>query len=147
MFGRMTVGKRIALGFTTVLVLLAVIGGLSVRGVRGLSDGLTATIGTNGLVQNLLDREVDHFKWANAVAELLTNDAVTSLQVETDDHKCALGKWLYGEGRQEAEAAIPELVPILKSMEEPHAKLHASAIDIGKVFRQADAELPGRLAV
>ena len=53
---------------------------------------------------------------------------MTSLNVETDDHKCGFGQWLYGDGRKQAEALVPSLAPLLKKIEEPHRLLHESAI-------------------
>ncbi|MEJ2041019.1 MAG: methyl-accepting chemotaxis protein, partial [Desulfosarcinaceae bacterium] len=67
---------------------------------------------------------------------------VTTLNVETDDHKCGFGQWLYGEARQRAESLVPSLAPLFKEIEEPHHLLHASAISIAKNFKQADEHLP-----
>ncbi|MHC4563133.1 MAG: methyl-accepting chemotaxis protein [Planctomycetota bacterium] len=146
MFKNLTVGKKIGFGFAAVLVLLLVVGGVSFFGVTGMSDDAVDTIAKNELIENLIAKEVDHLNWANKVSELLTNDQVTELAVQTDDHKCAFGKWLYGEGRKEAEAAIPKLATTLKALEQPHAHLHASAVEIGEHFEQADSTLPAQLA-
>ena len=66
--------------------------------------------------------------------------------VQTDDHKCGFGTWLYSDERKDAETSIPALASTLKSLEQPHKDLHLSAINIGEVFVQADAELPGIIA-
>ncbi|MBN2583268.1 MAG: CZB domain-containing protein, partial [Planctomycetes bacterium] len=145
MFKSMTVGARIACGFAIVLVLLLAVGGIAFYGVTGMSDSAVDAVQKNELIEALTQREVDHLNWAAAVGELLTNDKVTTLEVETDDHKCAFGKWLYSEDRRTAEQAVPELAPILKEIESYHHDLHASAIGIGENFRQADAHLPGLL--
>ncbi len=141
----MTVGKKIGIGFGVVLTLLAVVGVVSFVGVGGMTDNAKDTITKNELIENIVSKEVDHLNWCNKVAELLRNDEVTELNVQTDDKKCAFGKWLYGEGRNESEHTIPELAPILKQLEEPHNHLHASAIEIKKHFRQADRTLPATL--
>ncbi len=72
----------------------------------------------------------------------MNDSKVTKLEVETDDHQCGLGKWLYSDQRKEAEKLIPSLVPLLKKIEEPHRVLHESAIAIAKAFRPADPSLP-----
>jgi len=146
MFKNMTIGKKISLGFCLVIVLLVVIGTLSFRGVTGMSNNAEDVISKNELIANITQKEIDHLNWANAVSELLTNDEVTKLNVQTDDHKCAFGQWLYGDARKHAEKAIPDLVSILKEIEGCHHALHASAIEIGQNFKQADTELPGILA-
>ena len=65
-----------------------------------------------------------------------TDEKVTTLDVETDDHACGFGKWLFGEGRKEAEALVPSLAPLFKAIEAPHLALHHSAVDIETVFKQ-----------
>jgi len=142
----MTFGKRIAVGFGVVLILLAVVGVMSYTGVGGIVTDAGQVIDGNKLDANLAQKEVDHLNWANQVNALLTDDEVITLDVETDDHKCAFGIWLYGEGRKEAEVMVPSLAPLLREIEEPHRKLHESAIEIGKHFQQADTHLPGFLA-
>ncbi len=142
MFKKMTVGKKIGLGFTIVIALLVIVGAISYYGVSGMSADAEDTISKNELIENLTAREVDHLNWANAVNELFTNDDVTELRVETDDHKCKFGQWLYGDERKKAEQDIPEIAPLLKEIEGVHAELHASAIEIGRHFRQADTALP-----
>ena len=48
------------------------------------------------------------------------------LNVETDDHKCGLGKFLYGEAGEKVAASDPELARLMEQLKEPHAKLHAT---------------------
>ena len=42
----------------------------------------------------------------------------------TDHHDCKLGKWLYGEGAREAEAAGPKARELFESLFEPHQQFH-----------------------
>ena len=146
MFKNMTIGKKIASGFGVVLILLIVVGTLAFNGVSSIGSNAKDVISKNELIANLTAKEIDHLNWANKVSELLTNSEVTKLNVETDDHKCAFGVWLYSDDRLEAEKAIPELTSIFKEVEGCHADLHTSAIEIGDHFQQADATLPGILA-
>ncbi|MHC4475820.1 MAG: methyl-accepting chemotaxis protein [Planctomycetota bacterium] len=146
MFKNLTIGKKIAFGFGLVLTLLVVVGAIAFRGVDSMGSNAKDVIHKNELIENITRKEIDHLNWANAVSELLTNDQVTELNVQTDDHKCAFGQWLYGDGRTDAEKAIPELAPTLKEIESYHHKLHASAIEIKEHFRQADAALPAILS-
>jgi methyl-accepting chemotaxis protein len=142
----MTFGKKIAVGFGTVLVLLSVVGILSYTGVGGIVNNAGQVIDGNKLDGNLAQKEVDHLNWANKVNALLTDASVVTLDVETDDHKCGFGQWLFGEGRKEAEALVPSLGPLFKEIETPHKMLHDTAIQIGEHFKQADTALPGFLA-
>ncbi|WDP92210.1 MAG: CZB domain-containing protein [Desulfobacter sp.] len=138
----MTIGKKIGLGFGIVLVLLIIVGIMSYTGTRGIVGNAEEVIAGNKLDGNLAQKEVDHLNWANKLNALLTDDKITTLQVETDHTKCAFGKWLYGEGRKDAEHLVPSLAPLFKDIEAPHKQLHDTAIAIGKVFKQADPKLP-----
>ena len=142
----MTIGKKIATGFGIVLTLLILVVALSYTGVGGIVTNASEVIDGNKLDGNLAQKEVDHLNWANQVNALLTDEKVTELKVQTDDHKCAFGKWLYGQGRKDAERLVPSLAPLLKAVESPHRHLHESATAISKHFKQADAKLPGFLA-
>ena len=136
-----TVGKRIAVGFGMVLTLLTIIGFMSYAGIGNIIGNAHQMIEGNRLEAVLAEREVDHLNWVNQLNLLLSDEKITALDVETDDHKCNLGKWLYGKERKAAETLIPSLASLLREIEAPHRELHNSAIEIGKVFVQADVEL------
>ncbi len=145
-WAEVTVGKKITLGFGLVLALLLVAGVLSFTGVGGIVGNAREVISGNKLDAALAQKEVDHLNWMNAVNALLTDETVTELHVQTDPRKCGFGKWLYGDEAAEAVALVPSLAPLLKAIEDPHRKLHQSAIKIGEQFRPADENLPGFLA-
>ena len=42
----------------------------------------------------------------------------------TDYHDCKLGKWLYGEGADEAETTSPKAKELFDSLFEPHQQFH-----------------------
>jgi len=132
---------KFAVGFGLVLLLLLVVGSWSIFGVSSIVKNASEVIDGNKLRGEMVQKEVDHLNWVNQINELLTDDKVTSLDVQTDPHKCGFGKWYYGEGRTEAEKFLPQLKPYLAEIEEFHNKLHESAIDIGKTFHQADVTL------
>ena len=143
MFKSLTIGQQIGLGFGVVLIMLAAVAVLSYTGVGGIVGNASEVITGNKLDGAMAQNEIDHLNWTNQVSALLTDDNVTTLDVQTDDHQCAFGKWLYGEERRLAEAAIPSIAPYLKEIESYHANVHSSAIEIGKYIQQADAGLEG----
>jgi methyl-accepting chemotaxis protein len=144
-WNHLTIGRKITLGFGTILALLGVVGCLSYFGVGGIVRNAGQVIDGNKLDGMLAQKEVDHLNWVSKVNALLNDDRVTELKVQTDDHQCGFGKWLYGDERKAAEHLVPSLAPLFKSIEEPHRHLHESAITIGRHFRQADANLPSLL--
>ncbi|MDA8137740.1 MAG: methyl-accepting chemotaxis protein [Desulfobacteraceae bacterium] len=134
--------KKFTVGFGSVLILLAVVAGWSYFGIDRIVHNAGEVIRGNELNGLLAQKEVDHLNWAGKVNALLTDAKVTTLDVETDDHKCGFGQWLYGDERRQAEALVPSLAPLLKEIEAPHRHLHESAIAIGRTFKQADGHLP-----
>jgi methyl-accepting chemotaxis protein len=137
----LTIGKRIGLLSGILLMLLLAAGAQSIVGVGSIVHNAEVVISGNRLDGILAQREVDHLNWANKVNTLFTDDKAKRLEVETDDHKCGFGLWLYGDGRVQAERLVPALAPLLKEIEAPHRKLHASAIEIGHNFRHTDVAL------
>jgi methyl-accepting chemotaxis protein len=125
----MTIGKKIALGFGLVLALLVVLSLSSFIGVGRIVGNAKEVIGGGQLNAELAQREVDHLNWAGKVTGVLLNGG-TELSVETDSHKCGFGKWYYGEGRGHAEKQFPSLKSLFSEIEEPHKRLHESAIAI-----------------
>jgi methyl-accepting chemotaxis protein len=140
-----TIGKRIGVGFAVILAMLVSVGYISFAGIGRIVLDAEQVIDGNRLDGLLAQKEVDHLNWANQVNALLTDDQVTSLSVQIDPARCTFGQWLYGDSRKAAEALVPSLAPLLKRIEDPHRRLHASASEIGTVYVQADMELGGFL--
>ena len=140
-YDEMTIGKRIATGFAIILGLLALGSFLNSSGIGNIVKNAIEVIEGNKLDGQLAQSEVDHLNWAGKINQLLTDEKVEHLDVETDDHKCKFGAFLFGEGRKNAEKLVPSLAPLFKVIEQPHRMLHESAIKIGKLFRQTDIGL------
>jgi len=137
---------KFAVGFGAILVLLVMVAVWSGTGINGIVGDASEVIAGNALRGEMVQREVDHLRWAKELNGLLTDDRVHDLTVQTDPHKCGFGKWYYGEGRGAAEALVPELKPLLDKIEGPHKALHGSALAIDEVYQAADLSLPGFLA-
>ncbi|MEO5377872.1 MAG: methyl-accepting chemotaxis protein [Magnetococcus sp. DMHC-6] len=138
--------KKILTAVGTVLILLALVSLRSFTGISAMVQDGMEVVGGNKLRGEILQREVDHLNWANKVATFINSESTTEIGVQLDPTQCAFGKWYYGEGRQQAEAQLPQLMPILRAIEEPHKQLHASAEKIQKVYKSGDEKLPTFLA-
>lgn len=136
---------KMVFGFGIVLILLALTAVFSITGITGIVTNAETVIAGNKLDGNFAQREVEHLNWAGDVNALLTDENITELNVQLDDHECALGKWLYGPEREAAEKLVPGLAPLLKAIEEPHLHLHESAAMIKDEFKQADLNVPAEL--
>lgn len=130
---------KFAMGFGIVLALLAAVAGWAVVGTSGIVDDANKVIAGNRFRGDIVQREVDHLKWAAKVTAAILKGSM-ELDVETDPHRCNLGKWYYSEERREAEGLLPEIKPLLSALEEPHKKLHASAIQIDELLKQGDTK-------
>jgi methyl-accepting chemotaxis protein len=146
MFKNLTIGKKIGIGFASVLILFAAVAFLAFHGFTNMRQNAGEVISKNELIENLTRKEVDHLKWAAVVSELFTNDTMTELKVQKDPTKCAFGEWYYSDHRKHAEKTFPELTSIMKDIEPFHNNLHQSAVEINKYFHRADIDLPGTIA-
>ncbi|MCB2181706.1 MAG: CZB domain-containing protein [Desulfobulbaceae bacterium] len=139
------IGTKVTANAAIVIILLVIIAIWAISGLgKVVQDGLEVSHG-NSLRSELLQREVDHLNWARAVSAFLTDEDSGELAVEIDHTKCGFGKWYYGDGRKEAENLLPQLREPLAAIEEPHKKLHATAIKIKEIFKHADPDLPAFL--
>ncbi len=129
---------KLALAFGILLLLMAIVAGGATRGINSITGNLKEVT----LRREMIQMEVDHLNWANTVAALFNDKNATRLDVQMDPRQCAFGRWLHGEGRQKAEQLLPALAPLLKEIEEPHRKLHLSAVEIQQHFSPANPELP-----
>jgi methyl-accepting chemotaxis protein len=132
---------KFGIGFGSVLLLLMVLGGWSLFGINGIVDNARQVITGNKLRGNFTQKVVDHLKWSEKVNELLTNPAVNTLNVQTDPHKCAFGKWFYSDARLKAEKLVPGLKPLMAEIEKYHNTLHESAVEIAGKYAPADVAL------
>ena len=96
----LSIPKKILIGFSITIIVIAT---ENFSGVGGIVNNASEVIDGNKLKGILVQREVDHLNWAMAVNNLLTDENVTQLKVETDHHKYGFGKFLYGEERKKAE--------------------------------------------
>src|SRR6056297_2957089 len=137
----MKLGSKFVVGFGVVIILVVVVGGWSILGINEIVADASEVIDGNKLRGNIVQREVDHLNWTIDLNSLLNNDEVNELQVETDPRQCAFGQWYYSDERVQAEQMVPELRPILEAIEDPHNRLHQSAVSVGNHYEQVDQEL------
>ena len=145
-WNNLTIGKRIALGFGVVLVLLSALAVVSYIGVHGIVNDGREVIDGNKLDAELAQKEIDHLVWANSVNSLLTDAGAKATDIELDYRNCGFGRWYYGNGRQEAEALVPALSPLLGKIEKPHQVLHESAGRIEQIYSKTHPGLVQTIA-
>ena len=122
-----SIGKKL-MGLAAFLLLVTVIiWGSSTINLKGVIKSFENT--GEKLNQNtfLVEKEVDHLIWSDRVKTAIYENNINHLDVEINDHKCGLGKWLYGDARKQSEKMIPSLAPLFQKLEAPHRELHLSA--------------------
>ena len=139
------IGSKMTIGFGSVLLLLLGVTLFSLQGIGSLAGSGKVITESNRISEELLQREVDHLKWAQEVERYAGSDDLSGqLGVQLDHRACGFGKWYYGEGRREAERVLPALRNDLAAIEEPHRKLHESAVLI-RDAHASDHREEGRL--
>ena len=78
----------------------------------------------------LRDKKLDHLVWMGKIKDALLDPESRSTGVQTDPHKCGLGKWLYSEDTNRHMKEDPEFGARVQAIFEPHAALHESAVAI-----------------
>ncbi|MDQ7837828.1 MAG: methyl-accepting chemotaxis protein [Thermodesulfobacteriota bacterium] len=131
---KLSVGKKIGGGFLIVLVLLTVVGVIGFFGSRYLLKEAITLADLHEHTAELVQMEIDHLDWKNKVAVQLADPNCKKIEVEVDEHKCNLGKFLYGEERKHFEAHWPFLAPMFLAMEKPHHDLHRSVEEMNALL-------------
>ncbi|MGE4559021.1 MAG: methyl-accepting chemotaxis protein [Desulfobulbus sp.] len=116
------------------------IGIYSISKLNQVKDEAENSIAANKLDRLLAEKETAHLRWLTKVQSLWTNDQIEELAVQTDDHLCSLGQWLYGEEGKELAAKYPDLSSVLRQVEEPHKRMHGSVARINALMHQSGGE-------
>ncbi len=83
----------------------------------------------------LREKKVDHVAWVGQVLVALLDNSVNRLDVETDSHKCDLGKWYFSEATRTKRNNDPEFDALLSKIETPHKQLHEAAITVNQMLK------------
>lgn len=132
-WNNLTLGRKFFIAFTVVLLLIVFLTIESILGIGNIISGAGNFAESSKNKEDIIKRHVDHLVWTKKLNEFITNDEVKELNVELDPHKCALGRWYYSDKRNEIEKKYPELTSYFVDLEDPHIKLHESAVKIEKV--------------
>jgi len=98
-----------------------------------------------GIIDFLNEKKIDHLQWMNNVMQVFHEEDVNKAQVETDFHKCGLGKWLYSDEIQEHIKKDPGFAKAIKPIFEPHKKLHSTVVEINEQLAQGNMEEAERI--
>ena len=133
-WNNLAIWKKLGIAFGTLLLLLILSAGISYNGISTIIDENKHAHQADAMHELFSEKILDHYQWLTAVDQVLMEGKSNNLGVQTDDHRCKLGEWLYSDQRRQAESAFPQLAPLLAKLEAPHARLHESAKKIDAVL-------------
>lgn len=136
----MTIGKKIGTSFFVLCFILAIVSLTTILGIDSFRRKLAVSVQFNHLSETLLQRKIDHLIWANNINIALTDKNNKSLNVQTDYHQCAFGKWYYSDERKQVQAMMPHISSLLDQIEAPHTRLHESAHEIQECLQNPDRD-------
>ncbi|MCP4338866.1 MAG: hypothetical protein GY799_08265, partial [Desulfobulbaceae bacterium] len=146
-FKDLSIGTKMN-GMAAVLLFLLILVGW--QGVRGLVVESTEAEKMGHLMEidaALLQREIDHLEWAAGVNSFLMDQSKTNLEIETNENKCALGRWLGDHASMaDVEKNVPEMKAMLDAMKGDHTRLHRSASEMQKVLSGHNGDRVGAAA-
>ncbi len=130
---------RVKLFGVISLLLLTFLFAISVtmRELANLKEG-TEELSKPQNVAVLLNAELAHIQWVNALSYYMMNQGSRPLEIPTDATKCGFGKWFYGPQRTELEAKLPALASVFEQIDPIHKKLHSSALGIQEALAAGD---------
>ena len=130
----LAIWKKLAIAFGVLLVLLIISATISYKGISTIQRLNRHAQNASKIHGLFAEKTLDHYRWLAAIDQVLLNGKSNRLGVQTDDHRCKLGEWLYGPERKSTEAAFPALAPLLSKLEAPHSRLHESAKKIEAIL-------------
>jgi len=130
---------KLIVGMVVMILISVVLGILSNIIIKRIINSNTEVIYELQQINSLHEREVKHLKWVENLQDLFLIHK--PFQDELDYTECDFGKWYYSfiTSKEFAEQSN-EFKNIIRNMEEPHKKLHESAIQIVKVHDAGDNE-------
>jgi len=131
---------KLIISFGLMISLMVFISVYSNYKLYDIDLGTSKITKINRLKSELDQNYMDHLNWSNELSKHIIENGEVELKVEKDPHKCAFGKWYYGEKRSEAEKLMPEAKELFAELEKPHMLLHASADKIEKIYHGEIAE-------
>ena len=127
---------KLLLGFCLILLLSLLMGIISYSKSKSYSEIASQQIEYLDLTRFTLEKEIDHLKWASKISDLFLNNE-EKLTVQTNPEECKFGKWYQNFIKSENFNKLPsDTKNTLNAMDEPHKKLHKTAIKIYDLWEQ-----------
>ncbi len=136
---RLTVGRKLSIGFGIVIVLMGVSYGVNRHLMAKVK---TAEHDAQRLQSNskfMVEKVVDHYKWLDGLNGTFAYDK-NRVEVQLDPTQCGLGKWLSGEEAKQLSGEYATIAQHLKDIVPVHDHLHQSAGQIDVLCQTVSSE-------
>ncbi|MDD3609314.1 MAG: methyl-accepting chemotaxis protein [Halothiobacillaceae bacterium] len=133
----MTIGRKLSLAFSLIVLVLLVAGSLAYTALSQVNANAAAANQRADEAIEQLQREMGHMAWVNSLANtLLLNEP---FQGELNPAKCKFGEWLHQFAASDAyRQASPEFRRLFDAMDAPHDALHETAGRIIELLKRGD---------
>jgi methyl-accepting chemotaxis protein len=138
LFKSLSITWKLGVGFGSLVLTAVVLTVLSHGGVRDIVAHSREAFFSDQIKNTSAEIEIAHLTWVGRLRDVFTDANMRRLEVQTDPTQCILGKWLGSAERAAAEASIPELKGLLTAMDEPHRRLHQTAVTINEILQSED---------
>ncbi|HON56148.1 MAG TPA: CZB domain-containing protein, partial [bacterium] len=124
-----TIGKKLSLTFGVIIIFLFTIMITSNINLNKIKNADITNEEQNNQKIFLIEKEIDHLDWLIALNDVIINNS--KFEKATDAHKCKFGEWYYNYINSDNFKQLnKELQGLFYKIEEPHKKLHESAITL-----------------
>ncbi len=144
-WSNISIKNKFVFGIFLIILAIIVSSLLSLRTLKHVEENSRKLDLGNAINAIMLDREIKHLQWIKDLSIFILDPATKELVIETDPAQCAFGTWYYGDERKKAEALFPDASRPLAGLEDPHKKLHASALPVAK--HKKDGDMASAIAV
>ncbi|NLM41321.1 MAG: HAMP domain-containing protein [Firmicutes bacterium] len=142
---RLSIGKKLSLGFLILILVVAVVNLVSIFGINVIKDHWEQSEEWEALQSSLQQREIEHLHWVNQLQTHLVQESVEGFSLELDPTRCNLGQWLASAEFQRMLEQYPSLAEEFDRLISSHVQLHSSAQSIKSLLERGDVPGAGQV--
>jgi methyl-accepting chemotaxis protein len=137
-FTRLSIGKKLGLGFLILVLVVIFTNLVSTFGLLTIREKWELTEDSEDLHTSLMQREIEHLQWVMVLQEHLISESAEGFSLQLDPTKCNLGQWLGSEDFQHLLERYPSFAATFEQLYGPHVQLHTSAQTIKSLLEAGD---------
>ncbi len=136
LFKNMSIKAKLTLSSIASAVFVVTVGIIAIKADIDRSTMRAKMKRWEDIKSTLVAARIAHFEWELQAANFQYDAAVTTIDVEKDHHRCALGSWYYGDERATLQEELPALAKYFNAIEKPHEIVHSSVKQLEHLLSQ-----------